>query len=162
MNWDAIGAIGEIIGAVAVVGSLIYLAIQIREQNREARLASAHQAIEGYRTSISWLNDPSMAELFIASLRNYDGLSDAERLRFDMYMTTTLRSFEDAFFLHRENRLDHETWEAMLAPAKDFAATETFGKFIERRRHHFRKDFIDYFLSMGTGNAAVWESREQI
>jgi hypothetical protein len=35
MNWDAIGAIGEIAGAVAVFGSLVYLAIQIKGQNIE-------------------------------------------------------------------------------------------------------------------------------
>lgn len=33
MNWDAIGTIGEIIGATAVVVSLVYLATQIRVQN---------------------------------------------------------------------------------------------------------------------------------
>jgi hypothetical protein len=30
MNWDAIGAIGEIVGAAAVVATLIYLAVQVR------------------------------------------------------------------------------------------------------------------------------------
>ena len=30
MNWEAIGALGEMIGAVAVVVSLVYLAVQIR------------------------------------------------------------------------------------------------------------------------------------
>ena len=33
MNWDAIGAIGELVGAAAVVGTLFYLAIQIRLSN---------------------------------------------------------------------------------------------------------------------------------
>lgn len=33
MNWDAIGAVGEIVGALAVVISLVYLASQIRIQN---------------------------------------------------------------------------------------------------------------------------------
>jgi hypothetical protein len=36
MNWDAIGAIGEIIGAVAVIATLIYLARQIQQSNRIA------------------------------------------------------------------------------------------------------------------------------
>lgn len=36
MTWDAIGAIGEIVGAIAVVASLIYLASQIRNQNNIA------------------------------------------------------------------------------------------------------------------------------
>jgi len=30
VNWDAIGAIGEIVGAVAVLITLLYLAIQVR------------------------------------------------------------------------------------------------------------------------------------
>ena len=33
MNWEAISAIGEIVGALAVVISLVYLAAQIRNQN---------------------------------------------------------------------------------------------------------------------------------
>ena len=33
MNWDAIGAIGEVIGAVAVFVTLIYLAYQLRQNN---------------------------------------------------------------------------------------------------------------------------------
>ena len=35
MNWEALGAIGEIIGAVAVLATLYYLAAQIKMQNRE-------------------------------------------------------------------------------------------------------------------------------
>jgi hypothetical protein len=35
MNWEAIGAIGEILGAVAVVATLGYLATQIKQSRRE-------------------------------------------------------------------------------------------------------------------------------
>ena len=42
MNWDAIGAVGEIIGALAVVASLVYQAIQICSQNRETRMLAVH------------------------------------------------------------------------------------------------------------------------
>jgi hypothetical protein len=30
MNWDAIGAVGELIGAIAVLITLVYLAVQIK------------------------------------------------------------------------------------------------------------------------------------
>ena len=49
MNWDAIGAVGEIVGAMAVVVSLVYLGSQIRVQNRESRLAAMHDVSIGYR-----------------------------------------------------------------------------------------------------------------
>ncbi len=36
MNWDAIGAVGEIIGAAAVVVTLAYLALQVRPSTKDA------------------------------------------------------------------------------------------------------------------------------
>ena len=44
MNWDAIGAVGEILGAGAVVATLAYLAIQVRQTNRSAK-TSSQQAV---------------------------------------------------------------------------------------------------------------------
>ena len=44
MNWEALGAIGEIVGAVAVIATLGYLAVQIR-QNTRALKASTHQSL---------------------------------------------------------------------------------------------------------------------
>jgi hypothetical protein len=32
MNWESIGAVGELIGAVAVIAMLIYLVVQIRTE----------------------------------------------------------------------------------------------------------------------------------
>ena len=40
MNWQAIGAVGELVGALAVVVSLIYLAIQIRQNSKLLRSAA--------------------------------------------------------------------------------------------------------------------------
>jgi hypothetical protein len=34
VNWDAIGAVAEVIGALAVLITLIYLALQIRQNTR--------------------------------------------------------------------------------------------------------------------------------
>ena len=43
MNWDAIGAIGEIIGALAVVTTLLILLIQVRQNNKSMIEANALQ-----------------------------------------------------------------------------------------------------------------------
>ena len=53
MSWDAAGAIGAIVGALAVVMSLIYLATQIRTQNREAKISSVHEITEAFRLAIT-------------------------------------------------------------------------------------------------------------
>jgi hypothetical protein len=48
MNWEAIGAIGEIVGAVAVVATLIYLANQIRVAGTAAESAGSYASAEVY------------------------------------------------------------------------------------------------------------------
>ena len=41
MNWEAIGAIGEVVGASAVFISLLYLALQIRNSRRSDQIVAA-------------------------------------------------------------------------------------------------------------------------
>lgn len=45
MNWEALEAVGEIVGAVAVLATLLYLATQIRNQNQQARDANRQFAV---------------------------------------------------------------------------------------------------------------------
>jgi len=40
MNWEALGAIGEMVAAGGVIFSLVYLAVQIRNQSKESRLGA--------------------------------------------------------------------------------------------------------------------------
>ncbi len=47
MNWDAIGAIGEILGAIAVLGTLIYLAAQIRQNTASVTTATYESMMAG-------------------------------------------------------------------------------------------------------------------
>ena len=46
MNWDAIGAIAETLGAVGVIASLVYLATQIRQNTSTVRSSAASSLAE--------------------------------------------------------------------------------------------------------------------
>ena len=46
MNWEAVGAVGEIVGAIAVVITLIYLARQMRQNSSALRSTTAQSANE--------------------------------------------------------------------------------------------------------------------
>ena len=43
MNWEAIGVIAEVVGAVAVVATLTYLAVQIRQNTQVTKASTAQQ-----------------------------------------------------------------------------------------------------------------------
>ena len=151
MNWDAVGAIGEIVGASAVVISLVYLAFQIRTQNRESRASSVHQVIDGYRSSIGVLHEPEMADIWVQAMSDFDSLTESQRLRLVVYLTGAIRSFEDAYFQWREGRLEDEIWLGLIAPLVDVKSTSAFDRFWELRRHHFRPAFADYVDTLEAG-----------
>lgn len=151
MSWEAAGAIGEIIGAAAVVVSLIYLASQIRTQNREARAASVHQVMHEYAEAISRLHEPEMADIWIRAHEDFDSLSPSQRLRFVIYLMVAIRSFEDAYFQWREGRLEDDVWRSLLAPLRDVKSTEAFARFWQLRRHQVRPEFADYLDGLEDG-----------
>lgn len=151
VNWEAAGAIGEIIGAAAVVLSLIYLASQIRTQNRETRAASVHQVLHEYSAAISRLQEPEMADIWVAAIEDLDSLSESQRLRFVVYLMVAVRSFEDAYFQWREGRLEENIWRPLLTSLLDVKSTEAFTRFWELRRHQFRPEFAEYIDSLEAG-----------
>ncbi len=64
MNWDAIGAIGEILGAAAVFASLIYLAVQTKQNTRALKSAAFHQIRSSFsEVSLAVVQDPSLVSL---------------------------------------------------------------------------------------------------
>lgn len=86
------GAIGEIVGALAVVASLIYLAVQIRQNTRQislsleaSKLAAFERNVEsGNRARDALIGNPEITKLFLKGLADYRGLSPTDKLRCNM------------------------------------------------------------------------------
>jgi hypothetical protein len=83
MSWDAIGAIGDFIGGLGVVASLIYLATQVRhsarvtEENTREVGAAAREAV--FDTFSRWRGLVVNEELTRVFVRGCDDLSDLSR-----------------------------------------------------------------------------------
>ena len=45
MNWDALGAIAEAVGAIGVIGTLLYLSVELRKSTIATRQQSYHNII---------------------------------------------------------------------------------------------------------------------
>ena len=103
MNWEAIGAVGEIIGAVAVVISLIYLATQVRSSSRATR-ASVYMGLhdsEAHFISLL-LSEPAIRELHDKIGASKPGLSTTDRPSASLLLTMMFNKYEQFFFLSRE------------------------------------------------------------
>jgi len=113
MNWEAISAVGEIVGALAVFMSLAYLAIQIRAQSKESRAAAMHEIYEGFRNNIADFSDRDIAEIFIKANDDIESLSEVEKFRLVTSGQRILRLWEEAFGMRRRGRLEDDIWNSM-------------------------------------------------
>ena len=80
MNWDAIGAVGEIIGAAAVVATLAYLALQVRASTKESE--ANHFSVNAGQNAEVRTRFIEHADVWIRGNAG-DELSAAERFVFD-------------------------------------------------------------------------------
>ena len=71
MNWDAISAVAEVFGAAAVLVTLIYLSIQIRQSNSLAE-AQSQRELTTLDTFAPLVADPTLAAEFRACLNRYE------------------------------------------------------------------------------------------
>ena len=115
MNWEAAGAIGEIIGALAVFLTLIYLALQIR-QNTKAVQASAVDASISKVTSVrqSMYESAEIAGIYIAGIANPDDLDELSRTRFRLLMHNILLSISNIYSQTNFAGLSSSMWESQL------------------------------------------------
>ena len=76
MTLDQLGNLGELIGALGVVVSLAYLAIQIRT-NTEAERTSTYQSIVSDFGALNntMASTPELSHLFVQAMENYHKLS---------------------------------------------------------------------------------------
>jgi hypothetical protein len=99
VNLDALGNIGDFVGGIAVVVTLAYLAVQIRQNTRHVRqsveLARATSIKGANATEPSMLaiaQDPELARIFRAGLADYSSLAGDESLRFTMVLGAMVSS----------------------------------------------------------------------
>jgi hypothetical protein len=99
MNWEAIGAVGEAVGAIAVVVTLAYLAMQIRQNTGATRAASHHAVIEALNQgNLAQARDAELAQIWVSGLKDRGVLTEVERQRFDSLCLAYFHVFDSLWY----------------------------------------------------------------
>ena len=121
MNWDAIGAIGEVFGAFAVVASVIYLAVQIKKQTTESQLAATRELQSQMQTQMDKISDSSeFAEIWLKGVQNYETLPNVERVRLSMFFNRAMRILEQQYLHTARGTIDPVYFESAVAMYSEF------------------------------------------
>ena len=110
MNWNAIGSTAEAVGALGVFISLIYLAIQVRQNTKQEEFQSLQAAIHLFLNNFDQATKTKeSAEVFRKGLSRFDDLSASEQGVFHSTMHSCLHGFHGVWILHKLGALpDYE------------------------------------------------------
>ena len=145
MNWEAIGAVGEIGGAMGVIISLIYLASQIRTQNRESRLAAATEWTNQWNAFLASLaQDVRVAEIWLKGIQDFSSLSAPEVVMFSSQLGRLFRAAEGLHDQFAHGRLDPKTWRGIGRTLEDVARHPGVKAWWPTRAGWYSDDFVAY------------------
>lgn len=161
MNWDAIGAIGEVAGAVGVILTLAYLARQMRINTialkNETTRDAMQMIIDSYSTVIA---DGEVASIYLRGLQDFAALSEEEQIRFHYVCVQRLQaatvnlSFKQ--FRDRQSRREIETelkpWIARMLRNPGFRQW-----WESRGREVFLPEFVSFVESVRSQGG--WDAR---
>jgi len=126
MNWDAVGAIGEMAGAAAVISTLFYLAVQVKQATSVAR-ASARQVV-------AQMNVDSLAASFDSHLLSIaakkttlgEELTPDEHSNYVRWILLRMRVFENAHYQRRQGLLDEDEWTGYVVLIAGLVGTASY------------------------------------
>ena len=119
MTLEALGNVGEFVGGVAVIASLIYLALQIRQNSKTVRVAAYQSFREANdRVLLAMAQGPPAAETLTKGLPDLRALNPTEGFQFMTLVVSLLHSFQTAYFQHRDGLLPDDLWRRHRAVAR--------------------------------------------
>jgi hypothetical protein len=142
MNWDAISAISQMIGSVAVVLSVLYLALQVHRSTRVANVAAQDAAATALRdVTKPFMENAELGEIWRLGLESLDSLPPADQARFFHATYQFLKAFETIHFHFVHGVMDRQLWEGWQELLRHYVAAPGIAHYWKLRGDLFSDRF---------------------
>jgi hypothetical protein len=149
MTLEDLGNVGDFIGGIAVLATLAYLALQVRQNNRLLRAntasvrASSSIAINERLVGVnqSLVENPSLAEIFVRELSSPGSIEGADRVRLDTLLQSMFISLENNMKLAQAGTIDPKDWEPWSRHLRNWLRNPAVRAWWHRQRSPFGEDF---------------------
>jgi hypothetical protein len=104
MTIEEVGVVSSIVGSVAVVLSLCFLAYQVNRARRELARENARAMIRHNDDILLRLSDDrDLLDVHVRGLKSFESLTEAERLKWGIWLFTWITQSEQGFIDRRQN-----------------------------------------------------------
>lgn len=149
MNWDAINAVSQLISSIAVVVSVLYLAVQLRSSTRVARVAAMDAAAAALRdVTKPFMENAELGRLWRIGLEDLDALSAEEQARFFHAAHQFLKALETIHYHYVYGLLDPQLWEGWRELLQHYVASPGISYYLSVRGGVFSERFCKFISEL--------------
>jgi hypothetical protein len=144
--------VGELVGGVAVVASLIYLALQVRQNTRAVRGSTLHLNTDLWASLFLRLPDQAIAQAYVAGMSGRPNIKPLHYTQFFFICKAMFLALEDQFHQARQGTLDRQIYAAYeRATAAQLLAFRGFRLWWLQTRVTFSSPFVRHIDAMIEG-----------
>ena len=148
MNWNAIGALGQVVAATAVVVSIIYLSMQIRQNTQTTKLEAERDIALHLAKSLQDAAPTKLPGIFVRASTDPSTVTEDELAQFGFYVLGFFRLVQHAYDQRLEGNLSDRTWESVEV----FLATQLRAPGVRAiwkiRGETYKREFQNYVNSL--------------
>jgi hypothetical protein len=136
LNWDAIGAIGEVTGAVAVFVTLAYLAVQIRQNTHSVSTSIYESAMSGFNDVNRLIcENAELSSIFRRGSPDPTSLDEEELFRFNFITRNYTNHIYKLFRLYERGAFPENEWKNVVLEACQLFSLPGMARFKENNRY---------------------------
>lgn len=111
MSISELGSIGEFLGSIVVMITLVYLAVQVRQNTAQQKREETVLIQHGQNEIVSQMQDPSLVRAYALTAEGYDLATVEDRSRATMWVIQYLNNFQIVYDLHQSGTLGEERYK---------------------------------------------------
>ena len=155
LTLEQLSSVAEIIGAILIVISLVYVAVQIRQNTMAIRSDTAQSVHDSWggvygRMSIN----SELSELMMKGNPGIDGLSESEKAQYISFWMHTMLTWQNAYYQFKTGTLERRLWTTMEKTMLNaLLSSPGMRQFWKARKYLFDDDYREYVDSkVSTGS----------
>lgn len=146
MSLEQASLLAQIVSAVAVIASLVFVGIQLQHATKAVRASSSQAHSAMYHAIIASITDSAeFARIWRESLVDPDSQSADDRARFLAFTSTIFRYYESSRVQWLRGQLDDEHWHTIDRQAASLSGMPGIQAWWLVRRHWHSEEFQRWF-----------------
>ena len=145
MNVETISVWAQLMASVGVIGSLFYLAAQVRQNTRSSRAVVVDSLARSmHDLAFAMAQNDELLKIVTTTLHDWDRATETERARAASFLLGYFKLFENAWFQMRKGTLERDQWQGYDAFLRTVLFQPAVRPWWQMRRTFFAPGFREY------------------